>query len=151
MSRFLILCKHESESDKIKKWLLELRCAISKANNIARASAVKIDEWLGSRLLLRNAHSLKFKMAATAILNFENCCYFFNIGPISTKVDGNLTNYYRTQLSRRNAHSPRLSRRHLEFRKMFAIPLLFDKFSPNLVGMLQLRQLRFRIHLLSRK
>ena len=52
MSRFLILCKHESESDKIKKWLLELRCAISKANNIARASAVKIDEWLGSRLLL---------------------------------------------------------------------------------------------------
>ena len=27
MSRFLILCKYESESDKSKKWLLELRCA----------------------------------------------------------------------------------------------------------------------------
>ena len=52
MSRFLILCKHESESDENKRWLLELRCAISKANNIARASAVKIDKWLGKRLLL---------------------------------------------------------------------------------------------------
>ena len=44
MSRFLILCKHESESDRNKMWLLELRCAISKANNIARASAMKIDD-----------------------------------------------------------------------------------------------------------
>ena len=52
MSRFLILCRHESESDRNKKWLLELRCAISKAYNIARASAVKMDEWLDSRLLL---------------------------------------------------------------------------------------------------
>ena len=52
MSRFLILCKHESESDRNKKWLLELRCAISKANKITRASAVKIDERLGRRLLL---------------------------------------------------------------------------------------------------
>ena len=67
MSRFLILCKHESESDKIKKWLLELRCAISKANNSARASAVKIDEWLGSRLLL----TLSARMA-TALADSPN-------------------------------------------------------------------------------
>ena len=53
MSRLLILCRQESESDKNKKWLLEQRCAISKANIIARASAVKIDEWFCRRLLLK--------------------------------------------------------------------------------------------------
>ena len=52
MSRFFTLCKHESGSDKIKKWLLDLRCAISKANNVARASAVKIDEGLGRRFIV---------------------------------------------------------------------------------------------------
>ena len=64
MSRFLILCKHESESDRNKKWLLELRYATSKANIIAWASAVKIDEWLGScykqDIVHGEIHSFKF-------------------------------------------------------------------------------------------
>ena len=69
MSRFLILCEHESASDKIKKWLLELRCAISKASNIARASAVKIDEWLGSRLLLTRGARMAAAPADSPILS----------------------------------------------------------------------------------
>jgi len=43
-----ILCRHERESAKNTKRLLEQRRAISKANSMARVFAVKIDEWFGS-------------------------------------------------------------------------------------------------------
>ena len=41
---FPILCKHEKDLDRTKKQLMEQRWAISIANSIARASAVKIDD-----------------------------------------------------------------------------------------------------------
>ena len=69
MSRFLILCRHESESDRIKNWLPELRCANSRANNIARVSAVNIDEWLGSRLLLTQGAKTAAAPAASPIFD----------------------------------------------------------------------------------
>ena len=52
MSWFFILCRHERESAKNTKRLLEQRRVISKANSMALVSAVKIDEWFGNLLLL---------------------------------------------------------------------------------------------------
>ena len=96
-----------------------------------------------------NAHLLKLEMAATALLNIEKLLLFLHFW--KPKLMAILKIHYRTQLSRRKRTFTQVQPPPSWISKMFAIPLLFDQFSPNLVGILQLRQLRFRKHLCSWK
>ena len=71
-----------------------------------------------------------------------SCCHFFTIRPIAPNLVGMLCILYETHCivkKRIFTKSQRGGCRHLELRKTFAISLPFDQFSPNLVGMLQIR------------
>ena len=48
---FSMLCRQDRESDRIIKFSFAVMSAIFKANNIAQASAEKMDESLGNRLI----------------------------------------------------------------------------------------------------
>jgi hypothetical protein len=64
-----MLCRQDRESDRIRKHSFALISTIFNANNIARASAEKIDELSGSRLIERRAPDMAAD--ATAVSTFE--------------------------------------------------------------------------------
>ena len=93
------------------------------------------------------AYSTKFNVAAAAIMNSEKLLPFLYHSTNAHQIWWEWCAYDIVEKCK-FTKSQDGGCRHLELRKTFAIPLLVDLFSPNLVGMLQIR---CWIQLVSRK
>ena len=76
-------------------------------------------------------------------------CHFITIAPIVTKSGGNVENLTCNILLHQKCIFSQIQgggSRHIEFRKLVAISLLFDQLSPSLMGMLKMWPITQLLH-----